>query len=136
MPQDITVRADISRDDTIVGCTVFLVWRSPSNLAPEDISHYNIYINGSSTIIRDSIADERLIVFSYRECNASCATSLIGVSAVNRCFREGEISNITLDQRSLSMSECERVSTVSPPDTDICRHIKDERHEYIGKGQS
>ena len=131
IPQDTT--ADLRIDDTAEGCTIFLVWMPPYNLDVDDISYYNVYINGTNVINRTSNTDERLIVSSYRECSASCATNLIGVSAVNRCFREGEISNITLDQRSgsLLMSECERVSTVQPPDN--CIHFIDQRDMCLGK---
>ena len=91
-----------------------------------------VYINGTGLRVLNEIseADSNLVVNSYRDCN--CATNYVGVSAVNRCLREGPVSNITLDQRPTSASECEPVTTIQPND---CTAIINDRNKNHSKTQ-
>ena len=70
-------------------CDVYLLWNLPSNIAPDDISHFAIYINGTHVANYNEIRNtsEILTMTVYRLC--SCGSHNISISAVNRCGRSG-----------------------------------------------
>ena len=78
-------------------CVIYLLWSLPNNIAPDDISHFAIYINGMHVANETRNVNESLTMTVYRLC--SCGPHSIGVSAVNRCGRSGRNLLITTERQ-------------------------------------
>lgn len=95
MPQILSAR----QFETYSGnCDIYLLWSLPNNTAPNDTSHFAIYING--THIADETrnnVNENLTVTVYRLC--SCGSHNISITAVNRCGKSGRSVLITVDDQ-------------------------------------
>ena len=94
MPQNVTVNQRIEEYTERSGCTIYLGWNPPTNIAQDDVSHYIIYINGTKFYSMMTNINRNLILIAFPVC--ICASHQITVSAVDRCGREGQRSpNIT-----------------------------------------
>jgi hypothetical protein len=118
IPQNIKVKQNllVERNSS---CTVSIAWITPRNVAQDDVSHYIIYVNGttnyyvlSNTTTNDP--DQDLLLTTYPVC--TCAEHQISVSAVDRCGREGERSpNIIPDRDPFSFTvTCEYAPSTNP----------------------
>ena len=110
-------------------CDIYLSWSLPNNIAPDDISHFTIYIDGTHVANKTRNVNESLIVIVYRLC--SCGSHNISISAVNRCGRSGRSTLVTVDDQlpipQLTI-ECQYDSTTTMGRNQIiimytCAHI-------------
>ena len=74
---------------------IYLSWNLPSNIAPDDISHFTIYIDRTHIANETRSVNESLTVTVYRLC--SCGSHNISITAVNRCGRSGRSVFIIVD---------------------------------------
>ena len=108
-------------------CVIHLSWKLPSNIAPEDISHFAVHINGVHMANETRKGNESSILIMYRLC--SCGSQNISISAINRC---GSVSrkNLTVqDHFSLSQLSMKCQDDGNP--TTVTYNY--DRNEYQGR---
>ena len=114
MPQNILVNLQqnlmVERYTGNSSCTISIAWNTPKNIAQDDISHYIIYINGTTNyyiLNKTESINQNLILTTFPVC--PCAEHQVSVSAIDRCGREGQRSpSIIPEQDPFSDTEiCE-----------------------------
>ena len=85
-------------------CNIHLTWNLPSNIAPDDVSHFTVHINGTHMANERRNANESSILTSYRLC--SCGSHNVNISAVNRCGSSGQtLSILSIVENQLSIPQ-------------------------------
>ena len=90
--------ASDERSDGTGGCAIHLSWNPPSNIAPRDIMHYMIFINGENSFNETRNVNSNLTITAYSLCD--CGNHTISISSVNRCGHVGQSSpTVTLNPK-------------------------------------
>lgn len=121
MPQNVIVKQKMERYTGSSSCTVFIAWNTPINVAQDDISHYIVYINGTSyyTINKTENINQDLFLTTFPVC--PCAEHQVSVSAVDQCGREGQRSpSIIPEQDSFSDTGICELATINPGINYVC----------------
>ena len=75
-----------------------------NNFVTNDVSHYMVYVNEENILNETNNINENMTVTAYRVCDSG--PHQIGISAVDRCGREGRRSySISMDQGEVLLSE-------------------------------
>ena len=118
MPQNVTVKQNlmVEKYTENSSCTISIAWITPRNVTQDDISHYIIYINGTTNYYifsNSTTTDQDLILTTYPVC--TCAEHQVSVSAVDRCDREGQRSpTIIPNQDPLSYPVMCELAPINP----------------------
>ncbi|MCG8625235.1 MAG: hypothetical protein MJE68_24960 [Proteobacteria bacterium] len=99
-------------------CVIFIAWITATNVAQDDVSHFTIYINGTSYYVskfnKTASIDQNLILIAFPVC--TCAEHQVSVSAVDRCGHESQRSpNVIAEPNPFSnTTACEVTPSRNP----------------------
>ena len=73
-----------------ISCIIYVGWNTPINVAPDEISHYRIFINETNVLNKTTNINQNLIMTAYPVC--TCTEHQVRVGAVDHCGRDGQRS--------------------------------------------